>query len=717
MKRLVVASLLFAASLFADEGMWMPQQIPSLGPELKKLGLQIDPNQFADLTGFPMGAIVSIPGCTASFVSAEGLIATNHHCITGALQFNSTPERDYLRNGFLARERSQEITATPDARVWVTTNIEDVTNKVLAAFPNGTTDRDRARTIKRRRRELVDACEAQGNVSCQVASFFEGAQYLKITRMEIRDVRLVYAPPYGVGNFGGEVDNWMWPRHTGDFGFYRAYVGRDGKPADFSPENVPFRPKHWLKISTRDLDPNDLILIAGYPGTTHRHELAYEVLSAEEFDLPAAIRYRTMLVEVLRARGKDNRDVELKNASRIRSYDNYLKKYTGTLEAYRRAGISAAKAKEEAGIRAALDPKLAARYDAASAELHKILRDKAKTRERDTLFTWIYSASPMLTQANRLLRLASERAKSDAEREDEYMDRNRRRLEQTVTRARRSIEPGSDRAGLRLMLLEAAKLPNDQRIAVIDKALAATKKTTPEEQVDALLDQIYASTKIGNADAEKEMFGESTQELLARNDSMIAFAASLRPFYEEREAADEAFAGASSRLRPVMLEALRVARGGRLYPDANSTLRVNFGVVEGYSPRNGVIYTAQTDIRGVAEKEKGAEPFNSPKKLLERAAKKEFGTYVDPDLGTLPVAFVSSNVVTNGNSGSASLNAYGELAGLSYDVNWEGVGGDYMVEQEITRTISVDSRYVLWVMDAVDQAHNLMREMGIEPQF
>ena len=243
------------------------------------------------------------------------------------------------------------------------------------------------------------------------------------------------------------------------------------------------------------------------------------------------------------------------------------------------------------------------------------------------------------------------------------------------------------------------------------------KKATPEAQVDALLDRIYASTRIGDQAAEEKMFTETTAQLTARNDSMLAFAASLRPFAEELAKRDAAFAGAEARIRPALLDALRASRGGRLYPDANSTLRVGFGQVKGYAPRNAVWYLPQTDIRGVVEKSTGEEPFNSPQALLDRAEKKEFGTYVDEDLKTVPVAFITTNVVTNGSSGSASLNAWGELCGLAFDSNWEGVGSDYMVEEELTRTIHVDSRYMLWVMDAVDRATNLLRELNVTPQF
>ena len=703
--------IMLAGSVLADDGLWMPQQLPALGAELKKLGLQIDPNQFADLTGFPMGAIVSIGGCSASFVSPDGLVATNHHCVYGALQFNATPENDLVKNGFLARAKKDEIQATPDARVYVTTAIEDVTKQILASFPKNTGDRDRARLIARRRREMINECEKPGGLRCLVPSFFEGGQYLKITQMEIRDVRLVYAPALGIGNFGDEIDNWMWPRHTGDFGFYRAYVGRDGKPADFSRGNVPFRPKHHLKISTRDLDDGDLVMLAGFPGITHRHDTATEVENAEIFELPTSVRYRKTLLVLLEERGKNDRAVALKNASRIASLENYQKKHVGMLQSFERAGIVENKRREEAKLRETLDPKLTADYDAASAELAKILADKRRTRERDEVFTWLYTSSPMLTQANRIYRLSVEKTKADLDRNEDFNERNRQRLLQQITRARRSMDLGSDRAGLKLFLEEAAKLPADQRIAPVDSAVAAAGS------IDALLDRIYASTNIGNAEAETRMIEETTAQLTARNDSMLAFAASLRPFAEQLEARDSANAGAMSRIRPVLLSALRFSRGGRLYPDANSTLRVGFGTVKGYSPRNAVWYTPQTDVRGILEKDTGEEPFDSPKRLLERAGRVEFGPYADPDLRTLPVAFISTNNVTNGSSGSATLNAWAELCGLAFDMNWEGVGADYLVEEDYARTIHVDSRYMLWVMDAVDGAHELMRELGVEPSL
>ena len=713
----LLALLAVPIAAVADDGMWMPQQVPALADELKQLGLQIDPNAFADLTAFPMGAIVSLGGCSASFVSPEGLVATNHHCVYGSLQYNSTTQNDLVRNGFLAKDKSQEIESSPGARLFVTQAIEDVTSQILAPFPANTSDADRARTITRRRRQMVNECEQGGGKRCVVSSFFEGGQYLKLTQMEIRDVRLVYAPALGVGNFGDEIDNWMWPRHTGDFGFYRAYVGKDGKPADYSKDNVPYRPKHWLKISTRNLNPDDLVMVIGTPGVTERHVTVAEVEDAYQFELPTSVRYRRMLTDLLQARGKDDRDIALKNASRIAGLENYLKKHTGTLEAFERGNYIEEKKRQDRKDRKALDETLAPKYEAAEKELLALLEKHRATRDRDLVFSWLYQASPMLSQANTVYRLSVEKTKDDLDRAESYTERNRKGLLSGVTRQRRNMEPGSDRAGLRLFLLEATKLPAGQRIPPVDAALAATKQTTAEAQVDALLDKLYGSTQIGNADAETKMLGETTAQLIARNDSMVNFAAQLRAFAAGLDEDEQAYSGAMSRIRPVMLDALRVARGGRLYPDANGTLRFGFGQVKGYSPRNATWYMPQTDVRGVVEKETDEKPFNSPARLLERTKAKEFGPYADPELKTLPVGFISTNVVTNGSSGSATLNAWGELCGLAFDSNWEGVGSDYLVEEDLTRTIHVDSRYMLWVMDAIDNADNLLTEMGIQPQL
>jgi hypothetical protein len=714
---LAVATL--ASGLFAGEGMWMPEQVPQLAPELVKMGLKLNPRKLSDLTGDPMGAIVSLGGCSASFVSPQGLIVTNHHCVYSYLQFNSTPERDLIEKGFLAKSTADEIAAAPDARVWVTTSIEDVTARVLPRAGEKLSDLDRFDRVERRRKELVRDCEKEGGVRCTVPAFFEGSRYWRIKQLEIRDVRLVYAPPRGIGNYGGEVDNWMWPRHTGDFGFLRAYVGRDGRPADFAAGNVPYRPKHILKVSTADVDPGEMMMTIGYPGKTYRYELASEVREAQDFDLPTSIRYRKELVRILENAGKADKDVDIRNAARVRSLLNYLKKYEGTLEAFDKGKLIARRTAEEQELAALVagDPAAKRTHEESLAEIAKWNARQLETRDRDAVLEWLFSASPMLSQANTLWRLSGERPKNELDRALGYQERDWKRLNAAVKRAQRTIEPGSDRAGLRYVLIEAAKLPKGQRIPAVDEALAATGEREPAAAVDTLLDRLYGGTKLADVKARLAMFDESRTRLEGRNDAMLELAKALRRTLDDKEKRDNEVAGAMMRLRPGYVTLLQKLRKGRVYPDANGTLRVSFGKVQGYSPRDSVQYAAQTTLSGIVEKETGQDPFDSPSLLLSASTGKKLGPYVDPDLGDVPVDFLSSGDITNGSSGSATLNASGELAGLAFDGNYEAMGSDYLVNPDVTRTIHVDTRYMLWVMDAIDRAHNLIREMGLPVHF
>lgn len=699
MKTIVCSALvltLVAPALFAVEGdMWMPRQVPQLAEELRKRGLQIDPARFADLTGDPMGAVISLGNCTASFVSPNGLVITNHHCAFSSIQHNSTEERDLIVNGFLASSLAEELRAAPGARVYVTTKTEDVTDRVVGKLTARMDDLARARMVDRRERQLIDECERVGGVRCKVSSFYEGSQYVLTTQMQIRDVRLVYAPPEGIGNYGGETDNWMWPRHTGDFTFYRAYVGPDGKPADYSKDNVPYRPAHWLKIATESPKPGDLTMVAGYPGRTYRYRTGAEVAVAHEQTIPISIRYATDLSQILHDLGEGNRERQIRNASRINGFENLLKNYRGTLANLERGTIAEHRRQRESALAAwiAASPERTKSYGTVMSRLAELTAESAATRKRDLVLTYLYRSSPMLTQAQKVLRWSIEKTKNDLDRADNYRERDLPVIMAASSRAQRTFDRASDRAGLRYMLLEAARLPDDQRILAIDEA-----------EVDALLDRIYSSTKIDDASERKAMYGETRAQLDARDDSMLEFAAMLLPHTLAEEEAEKRMFGAMSRVRPLYLAALRDMSGGLLSPDANSTLRINFGQVKGYAPRDAVWYEPRTTLEGVVAKHSGKGEFDAPDALLEAASGQM----------DLPVNFLTTNYTTGGNSGSPVLNAKGEFAGIAFDGNYEALGSDYLVDPDITRSIHVDVNYIVWVMDVVGRAHNLLREMGVE---
>jgi hypothetical protein len=708
--------LAVAGSARADEGMWMPQQVPELAAELRARGLALDPAQMADLVGFPMGAIVSLGGCTATFVSPQGLIVTNHHCVYSSLQYNASAERDLVTNGFLAKTLADELPTAPGSYVYVTSAIRDVTTEVLAGLDRPElAAEERLRTVRKRQNELTDACERPGGVRCRVAMFFEGSLFLEITQLEIRDVRLVYAPAEGIGNYGGEIDNWMWPRHTGDFAYLRAYVGTDGRPADPSPANLPYRPAHFLKFSTAGIDEGDFVWIAGYPGRTFRYATAEETREAETFTLPTAIRWARELNAILEREGERGRDVALANYARIRRNANAMKKFEGVLSGMQGDVALRPRLAREAALRARLgsDPVLAARLGDPLSEMSRLNAERSRLREQDAVLVWLERGSVLVGQALELYRLASERPKPDVERAEGFRERDLARFDQAVVRAQRSIELQSDRAGFRYVLAEAAKLPADQRLAPLDRALAATGQPTAEAQIEALLDRLYADTQLGDLPARQAMARESLAQLDAREDSLLAFVRELWPLYQAQEQREDAFDGAMLAVRPRYLAGLREVAGGRLYPDANSTLRLTFGNVTGYRPRDGVVYAPQTSLPGVVAKATGKEPFAAPTALLAAAQRPLPPAYVDPELGTVPVGFLATCDITGGNSGSAVLNGRGEIVGLAFDGNLEGVLSDYTLVPELVRTISVDAVYMRWVMDAVDGAHHLLEEMGL----
>jgi hypothetical protein len=709
------------APVLAEEGMWMPRQVQDVAGQLADKGIKVDAKSFSNLAGSPMGAVVSLGGCSASFVSPDGLIITNHHCVRSALQYNSTPERDLLANGFLAKTRADELPAGPGSRASITVSMTDVTDEIAGKIDPALSDRERYEIIERRSKERVAKCE-KGGLRCRVASFFEGNRYFEIAQQEVSDIRLVYAPDSGIGRFGGETDNWRWPRHTGDYSFYRAYVAPDGSNATYSKDNVPYHPKQWVKIDTTGVDPGETLVVTGYPGNTRRLDTFQEIKRMAEWTLPRSIKRSEEQIAILDELGKRDAETAIKVHTRVAGLNNGLTNNRGKLQGLYASKLLETKAARERALAAwiAAEPKRQKEYGDVLAQLDALTAEENKTRLRDAVLSASETGSSVLSSADTIYRLSLDRPKPDLEREPAYQERNWKRIREREDRAQKTLDAGVDRAIFRYNLLEVAKLPEGSRLAAIDKAAGLTPGMSEAETgkaLDAFLDKLYAGTRMFDKDFRLSLLDKSTADVLATKDAFIDLAVAMYPESHEVEERKKAQDGLRTRLAPGYIKALLESSGGLLAPDANGTLRVTFGKVEGVAEKDGLVYLPQTTLAGIVEKNEGKGDFDAPAKELDAIAAVKGGKggspYVDAKLGTVPVNFLASVDTTGGNSGSPAFNAKGELVGLLFDGTFDTVGSDVVFDPVRTRSILVDIRYVLWVMSEVDQTTALLTEMGI----
>ena len=699
-------------------GMWLPGQLEAHLDTLKKLGLELDPKKLVDPMAYPLGAVVSLGGCSASFVSPEGLIVTNHHCVTGALGYNSTPEQNLLKHGYLAKTRSDEKWNGPTARVYVTEAFNDVTEFVRAGLDRIKDDKKRWETIESREKELIAKCEKRPNIRCDLASYFGGGQYLLIEKLEIKDVRLVYAPHEGVGNFGGEIDNWRWPRHGGDFAFLRAYVGKDGKPAEHSPDNVPYQPRMHLRLAERGLGPGDLVFVAGYPGRTMRLSTAEETAEAVDWFYPKRIRLFEDYLALIEKLGKEDPDVAIKARPTERGLANALTYTKGSLEGLTKGGAADVRKKREAELQAfiAADPARQGRFGDVLPRLEKHFAERRKTREIGYALSELERMVSLIGAAHTIVRLAEERPKPDTLRKPDLQERNWKRLEQEQQALQKRYSKKLDGAMLRLALARIAQHADENAKSRILPAFLG-KLEPSAENIDKVVDRLYRETKLGDDKARLELLKKGKlAELGASKDAIVRVVVALRPLFKERDDRGDAEQGALSAIRPLYVAALREHAPGPIAPDANGTLRVTYGTVRGYKPKpEAAMYTPFTKLDELVAKVTGKEPFDAPPRLVDLAKSRKVGPYADPRLGALPVDFLADLDITGGNSGSPTLNARGELVGLAFDGNYEAMASDWVFMPEITRSIHVDLRFMTWVMDAVDGADHLLVEMGKKP--
>lgn len=706
------AAIGIVGSAQAGEGMWVPQQLPEIAGPLKKAGLKLDPKQLANLTGDPMGAVVSLGGCTASFVSPDGLVVTNHHCAYGSIQLNSTPEKNLITDGFNAATRSDELTGGPNARIYALDSIQDVTPAVKAVIAAAPDALARTKALEGIDKKLVAQCEAEGGYRCRLYSFFGGNTYRLFRNIEIKDVRLVYAPPGSIGNYGGEVDNWMWPRHTGDFSFLRAYVGKDGKPAAYSTDNVPFKPKHWLKIADKPLGAGDFVMVAGYPGQTSRYALA------DDFDNTAAWTYPTIsgnfkqLTALVEEQSKKNPDIGVKYANTVRGWENVLKNYDGQLEGFKRTNAAATKHSQETAVLDWLRKQGDKGKPAIAAhdQLVAVSNEAKATRERD-LVLGQFSNTGVVGTATMLYRLSMERAKPDAERESGYQQRDLAAIEGGLKQMDRRYQPTMDRELQRYWLDKYVALPETQRVDALDKWLGGNDDKAIGKAVAKL-----GKSKLGNNAERTKWFKADRKAFESSKDPAIQLAVAMMPTLLKQEEERKTRSGETLVARPVYLQAVadyKKSKGEFVYPDANSSLRITFGNVMGYTKVDGSKQQPFTKLEEVAAKATGKEPFDAPKPLLDAIAAKRYGGLADKRLGTVPVNFLSDLDITGGNSGSPVLDARGKLVGLAFDGNWESVSSNWVFDPVMTRMISVDQRYMRWIMQEAYPAPQLLQELNV----
>jgi len=704
-KLILPAALLCAAGAQADEGQWQPYQMTQLKSELKRIGIAIPAEKLADLSRHPMSAIVSLGGCSASFVSDAGLIVTNHHCAYSAIQRNSTPEHNYIVDGYLAHTRAQELPGGPNMLVYVTDKVENVTDRVLQGVTPSMSGKQRHEAVEKSIKALVAECESDKFYRCSVPAFHRGLEYYRIRQMMLRDVRLVYAPADMIGNFGGDIDNYEWPRHDGDYSFIRAYVGKDGRPADYSPDNVPYHSKDFLVVSAAGLKSGDPVLLAGYPGRTSRYKLPSEIRDARDVAYPAKVAEIQADLDTIAAATKGDAAAEVRYASVAKSLNNVMKKTQGLLDGFARKDIAAIKDGQDAEFRAWYNKQPGVSKTLLS-ELDAVIAADIALGNEEFGYN-VATTSDLLRSALTLNRLAQEAAKPDAERESGYQQRDVSFIKARLNRLEQSYAAKVDQARFIAALQRYARLPQSMHVQGLDALLPAP------DAVPAL----YAQSQLGDTAQRLAWVGKDAAAIAASDDAFLKLAVKLDGVSEALKERRKELDGNLERVIPQYMAAViawKKSQGKPVYPDANSTLRVTYGTVSPYSPKDGITKGPFTTIEGIVEKHTGKEPFNAPQKLLDAIKAKRYGQFRDPVLGTVPVDFLTSADTTGGNSGSAVMNKNGELIGLNFDSTYESITKDWYFDPAITRAIHMDIRYMLWIMAEVDHADNLLKELTIK---
>lgn len=711
LRSLLLSTLLFGTSVFhptayADEGMHPISGIQKLNLQAK--GLKIDPATiFSTEKTSLVDGVCRVNGCTGSFISPKGLIFTNHHCAYRAIQAASTADNDRLKNGFSAATFADEIPA-PGYTVRVTESLRDVSAEVLSVVEPGMTYSERTKAIDKKKKLIEKSAEeANPEFRAEVAEMFTGKQYVLFLYTYIKDVRLVFAPPASVGVFGGDIDNWEWPRHTGDFSYMRAYVAPDGSSATYSEENVPYQPKKFIQVAPQGVSEGDFVFLLGYPGRTARHKTSAFLKYEEQVRLPFVVDLYNWQINTMLEDGKNDRTVALKHTSRIKRLANVEKRSRGQLKGLTRAKITARRAQKEvllqAFINASEDRKT--KYGEVLQEISNVYAEMTETADYELNLENLVSACRALYFAFTVYDAAVERQKTDLERESKYMDRNIGLTIRRLMLDHKDFHPATDRKMLAGMLARLSEVEQATKVNAIRAAAKATEKSIAE---------MFANSRITDANFVKECFEKTPTELKAVPDPFLQLVVKLYPHYLELREKKKSREGRLGELYGNLIDVKQRFLKTNFVPDANATLRLTYGQIRGYSPEDAVYKYPITTLKGVIDKTTGEDPFITPQKIIDLHAAKDFGKFKHPKLNDIPVGILYDTDTTGGNSGSPILNAHGQLVGVNFDRAFEATINDFAWNQSYSRSIGVDIRYALWITGKVYGANRLLKEMGVE---
>jgi hypothetical protein len=715
MKRFLIIvafiQVLLPAKLKADEGMWLPALIEKLNiNQMKKEGLSLDAEDIYSINHSSLkDAVVALDrgSCTAELVSNEGLLLTNHHCGFDEIQEHSSVDHDYLKNGFWAKTKEEEL-SNPGKSATFLIRFEDVSDKILPEVNSQMSADERSKKVREIASKIEKEAIGDTHYDARVQAFYNENRYYLFVTETFRDIRLVGAPPQSMGKFGGDTDNWMWPRHTADFSMFRIYCGKDGKPAAYSTENVPYKPKHHLPISLKGYKMGDFAMVLGYPGTTNRYKTSYGIEYAMNVTNPIRIKVRAEKQRVMEDFMSTSRKARIMYSSKYAESSNYYKYSIGQNEGLKNLNVLEKKRHLEDRFTqwVEADQQRKAKYGEALGLISGAYKETAdevaseymiETMIRGPeIFYFAYRTRPLYEalksdKGSEKISLASQRVKGGlAEFFKDYDSETDQKMAAALFRIyQENVAPQYHPPFFKIV---KAKYGND------------FEKYTKE---------LYAKSIFGSEDRLVKFFEAPKAKVLEKDP---LFQVSLEIFRMMGVINDE-----TSKTTEMLEKGNHLFVGGLMemeadklfYPDANSSMRLTYGTVGDYIPRDGVRYSYFTTLKGYLEKEiPGDDEFDVPAKLKELYAAKDYGRYADAD-GSLRTCFTTNNDITGGNSGSPVINGKGELIGIAFDGNWEAMSGDIAYEKEIQKCINVDIRFVLWIIDKMAGAQNLIDEMTI----